>query len=137
MHGAGPARRASSRLVRGFLPRLIDLRARDPVHPATVSDRSDGKIAHLDGLNLSRAWCWRSIAPLLPAAGMRHRRGTADEHLAAALPHVAGDYMGEHWLASFALLAMLADSDIATGRCRLRDLNPRPSVYKTAALPLS
>ena len=72
--------------------------------PAQVSDRSDGKIAHLDGLNLSRAWCWRELAPLLPG-----RRGTAE---AAApprrrLPHVAGDYMGEHWLASFALLALL------------------------------
>jgi hypothetical protein len=76
--------------------------------PATVSDRSDGKIAHLDGLNLSRAWCWRSIAPLLPVEDRQIALAAADEHLAAALPHVAGDYMGEHWLASFALLAMLA-----------------------------
>jgi hypothetical protein len=66
--------------------------------PARVSDRSDGRIAHLDGLNLSRAWCWRGIAPDLTDA--------ADAHLAASLPHVAGDYMGEHWLASFALLAL-------------------------------
>ena len=78
--------------------------------PATVSDRSDGKIAHLDGLNLSRAWCWRHIAAALPDG---HRaspiaRAAAAQHLAAALPHVAGDYMGEHWLASFALLALEA-----------------------------
>jgi hypothetical protein len=33
----------------------------------------------------------------------------ADDHLASAMPHIAGDYMGEHWLASFALLAMLAE----------------------------
>ena len=50
-----------------FLP---GSRSREPATlfaPAIVSDRSDGKIAHLDGLNLSRAWCWRSIAPLLVA----------------------------------------------------------------------
>lgn len=77
--------------------------------PVFVSDRSDGKIAHLDGLNLSRAWCLavlkRKIAP--------HRRADqldvlAAMHRDAAMPHVAGDYMGEHWLASFALLALLA-----------------------------
>ena len=84
--------------------------------PATVSDRSDGKIAHLDGLNLSRAWCWREIAAALPrdhpAIALAH--SSADTHLAAALPHVAGDYMGEHWLATFALLALsAADGDLA------------------------
>ena len=77
--------------------------------PAIVSDRSDGKIAHLDGLNLSRAWCWRSIAPMLPEAERKIAEASADEHLAAALPHVAGDYMGEHWLATFALLALLSE----------------------------
>jgi hypothetical protein len=90
-----------------FLPRLYDLQPATLFAPAIVSDRSDGKIAHLDGLNLSRAWCWRSIAPLLPAGEGSIVQGAAEEHLAAALPHVAGDYMGEHWLASFALLAML------------------------------
>ena len=90
-----------------FLPRTAQ---RDPATlftPATVSDRSDGKIAHLDGLNLSRAWCWRGIAPLLPDAERAIAASTADGHLAAAMPHIAGDYMGEHWLASFALLALL------------------------------
>lgn len=76
--------------------------------PATVSDRSDGKIAHLDGLNLSRAWCWFRLAD---AAGMPDLRAVARTHLAAALPHVAGDYMGEHWLATFALLALEAQGD--------------------------
>ena len=90
-----------------FLP---NIRRHEPATlftPATVSDRSDGKIAHLDGLNLSRAWCWRSIAPLLAEAERRVAEKAAEKHLAAALPHVAGDYMGEHWLASFALLALL------------------------------
>ena len=94
----------------GFLPDAARGRPETLFTPATVSDRSDGKIAHLDGLNLSRAWCWRAIARALPdghpVAGPA--RETADIHLAAALPHVAGDYMGEHWLASFALLALEA-----------------------------
>ncbi|MGY6551070.1 MAG: DUF2891 domain-containing protein [Erythrobacter sp.] len=77
--------------------------------PVSVSDRSDGKIAHLDGLNLSRAWCLREIAQRLESAPARRLLGErAGLHLAAAMPHVAGDYMGEHWLASFALLALLA-----------------------------
>ncbi len=93
-----------------FLPRL---HARAPAtlfRPASVSDRSDGKIAHLDGLNLSRAWCWREIASALPEDDPRAAaaRQAAELHLAAALPHVTGDYMGEHWLASFALLALRA-----------------------------
>lgn len=90
-----------------FLPRI---RGRDPgtlFFPAVVSDRSDGKIAHLDGLNLSRAWCWRSIAPHVPNEERSIALAAADEHLAAAMPHLSGDYMGEHWLASFALLALL------------------------------
>jgi hypothetical protein len=92
-----------------FLP-LVGRREPETLFiPATVSDRTDGKIAHLDGLNLSRAWCWRSIAPLLPEAERSTAEAAAEEHLAAALPYVAGDYMGEHWLASFALLALLAD----------------------------
>lgn len=81
--------------------------------PAIVSDRSDGKIAHLDGLNLSRAWCWRGIADGLPAghSAVAPARAAAERHLAAALPHLADDYMGEHWLATFALLAL---DDFAT-----------------------
>jgi hypothetical protein len=79
---------------------------------ATVSDRSDGKIAHLDGLNLSRAWCWRSLAPLLNPDAAELARNTSAEHLAVALPHVASDYAGEHWLASFALLALLAEQAV-------------------------
>jgi hypothetical protein len=77
--------------------------------PVFVSDRSDGKIAHLDGLNLSRAWCLRAIAGMLDDAAARTPLlQMADQHLEAALPHVAGDYMGEHWLASVALLALIA-----------------------------
>ncbi len=83
-----------------FLPRVGEGSPATLFTPATVSDRSDGKIAHLDGLNLSRAWCWRWLGH--PAV--------ADEHLEAALGQLSGDYMGEHWLQSFALLALLAPS---------------------------
>ncbi|MBN8605373.1 MAG: DUF2891 domain-containing protein [Caulobacterales bacterium] len=75
--------------------------------PARVSDRTDGKIAHLDGLNFSRAWCWRGLASALPASALvRNAEAAAARHIAASLAHVAGDYMGEHWLATFALLAL-------------------------------
>jgi hypothetical protein len=93
-----------------FLPQLAGHRPAALFTPATVADRTDGKVAHLDGLNLSRAWCWRGLANSFAADD--HRRAdameAADRHLASALPHVTGDYMGEHWLASFALLALLA-----------------------------
>jgi hypothetical protein len=74
--------------------------------PAIVSDRSDGRLAHLDGVNLSRAWCWRTIADALPDPA--RARAIADAHMSEALPHLADDYMGEHWLATFALLALEA-----------------------------
>jgi hypothetical protein len=93
-----------------FLPRLSVRQPATLFTPADVTDRSDGKIAHLDGLNLSRAWCFRALASALPKADERRRvmHESAEQHLAASLPHVAGDYMGEHWLASFALLALEA-----------------------------
>jgi hypothetical protein len=97
-----------------FLPRAAQRQPASLFTPASVSDRSDGKIAHLDGLNFSRAWCWREIAATLPE---NHplaavAEATAREHMAASLPHVAGDYMGEHWLASFALLALMAGESL-------------------------
>jgi Protein of unknown function (DUF2891) len=93
-----------------FLPQLREGEPATVFIPATVTDRSDGKIAHLDGLNLSRAWCQRSIArALLPDDARRARlEDAAERHLQAALAHVAGDYMGEHWLATFAVLALEA-----------------------------
>ncbi len=93
-----------------FLPDLAVGRPATLFRPAAVTDRSDGKIAHLDGLNLSRAWCFRSFAGAVPAKDPRRPLliAAAEVHLAAGLPHVAGDYMGEHWLATFALLALEA-----------------------------
>lgn len=98
--------------LKAFLPRLGRGEPQTLFTPATVSDRTDGKIAHLDGLNLSRAWCWRGIASALPAKDPLRAAAldAARLHLAASLPHVTGDYMGEHWLASFALLALLTEA---------------------------
>jgi hypothetical protein len=91
-----------------FLPRLGQRQPATLFQPATVSDRSDGKIAHLDGLNLSRAWCWRVIAESMDTGDPRRQIAldAAKTHLHASLPQIAGDYAGEHWLATFALLAV-------------------------------
>ena len=90
-----------------FLPALTASEPSTLFCPVTVSDRSDGKTAHLDGLNLSRAWCMKGLASAMTDEP-RHRilLQTADNHIATALPHIAGDYMGEHWLATFATLAL-------------------------------
>ncbi|HEV2220860.1 MAG TPA: DUF2891 family protein, partial [Casimicrobiaceae bacterium] len=79
--------------------------------PVSVADRGDPQIVHLDGLNLSRAWCFADIAFALPAGDPRVAtlRAAADLHLAAGWEGLAGDdYVGGHWLASFALLALEA-----------------------------
>ena len=89
----------------GFLPE-------PDLAPAFVSDRSDPKLVHLDGLNLSRA---RALLDLAGALGPRDPRTpgleqSALRHAGTALPHVAsGDYGGEHWLATFAV-RLLADT---------------------------
>ncbi len=86
-----------------FLPSLGD-----GLSPADVSDRSDPKIAHLDGLNLSRAWNLLIIANAIDDAGLAEQlRTNADEHLAASLPFVTDEfYVGSHWLGSFAMYAL-------------------------------
>jgi hypothetical protein len=89
-----------------YLPRLAHGEPATLFTPAIVSDRADGQIAHLDGLSLSRAWCFRHLAEAAPPSLRERLRQAADTHLAVALPHLADDYMGEHWLASFALLAL-------------------------------
>jgi hypothetical protein len=91
---------------RRFLPGVAKGGPTALLQPAIVTDRSDPKLVHLDGLNLSRAWCMRSIARALPAQDPARLvlSQSADKHAAAALVHVAsGDYAGEHWLASFAV----------------------------------
>jgi hypothetical protein len=91
-----------------FLPGIGARRPASLFTPARVADRSDGRIVHLDGLNLARAWCWRRLAATLGAGDPRRAamQEAATAHLAAALPHLDGHYMGAHWLASFAVLAL-------------------------------
>jgi hypothetical protein len=89
-----------------FMPGLSRGEPKNLLEPATVSDRSDPQIVHLDGLNLSRAWCMRHIAAALPQDDEVRRvlNESATRHADAALRHVAsGEYAGEHWLASFAV----------------------------------
>jgi DUF2891 family protein len=92
-----------------FLPGIAVRQPASLFTPAIVSDSSDGQIAHLHGLNLSRAWCWRRIAESLPPDDPRVAVAleAMHTHAAAALPHVIGDdYMVEHWLAAYAVLLM-------------------------------
>lgn len=87
-----------------FLPEIY--RADFHLAPAVVKDRSDGKLVHLDGLNYSRAACFYGIASGDPA--LAHLRSLANEHIAFSLPNlsVQDDYMGSHWLGTFALYAL-------------------------------
>ena len=81
--------------LRRFLPEDLGPLATPPV----VADRTDAKQSHLDGLSLTRAWCFRRL-------GGRYE-ALAERHLAAGLPQATGGhYAGEHWLASFAALAL-------------------------------
>ena len=91
----------------GFLPGIAASEPAALFTPAIVADSSDGQMAHLHGLNVSRAWCWRRLAEMLPAGDPRigPALDAAHLHAAAALPHVVGDdYMVEHWLAAYAVL---------------------------------
>ncbi|MEI7984984.1 MAG: DUF2891 domain-containing protein [Armatimonadota bacterium] len=75
------------------------------LNPVEVSHRSDGRIGHLDGLNFSRAWCWRNLAKHVPSIA-ETASASADRHFEAAMPHLESNYMSEHWLCTFALLAL-------------------------------
>ena len=93
----------------GFFPGLRQGDLGRLLEPATVSDVTDGKIVHLAGLNLHRAWTMRSVAWALPAGDPRAEilLESAGEHLAAGLDYVfSGHYEGEHWLATFAVYGL-------------------------------
>ena len=92
-----------------FLPDIAGHRPAALFTPAVVSDPGDGYIAHLHGLNATRAWCWRRLAEALPEGDLRIGPAltAAKSHAEAALPHVAGDdYMVEHFLACYAVLML-------------------------------
>lgn len=105
-----------------FLPGLPVAAQPDWLPPARVSDRSDPKLAHLDGLNLSRAWMLEGIAAALPVADARRAtlQAAASAHRDTALAAVTGEhYEGGHWLGTFALY-------LVTGR-GLPGAHPGPS----------
>ncbi len=83
-----------------FLPEIPQGKPRALFTPAQVSDPTDGKAAHLDGVNFTRAWCWREL-------GLGE--DNAARHMTTSSEAIDGDYMGSHWLASFALLALLVN----------------------------
>jgi len=74
--------------------------------PGKVSDRTDGKLVHLDGLNFSRAWVLYGLANQYPE--FKHLQNVANEHVAYSYPNLVGDsYEGGHWLGSFAIYALM------------------------------
>lgn len=96
-----------------YLPGAVKGEPVSLFNPATVTDRTDPQIVHLDGLNLSRAWCMRGIVSVLPVddPARKFLAASAARHASAALKHVAsGDYAGEHWLASFAIYMLSTPS---------------------------
>lgn len=96
---------AYARWLSSFLPGIAQ-KGGPWLEPAVVTDRSDPKLAHVDGLNLSRAWMLEGIAHGLAPADPRVEilRRTAARHREAALPAVTGEhYEGGHWLGTFAV----------------------------------
>jgi len=98
-----------------FLPDVVQGDPENLMTPAVVADRTDPKIVHLDGLNLSRAWCMAGIATAL-THGSRSRRNLEDAahvHATDAMANIAsGNYEGEHWLASFAVYMLSTFGDV-------------------------
>jgi hypothetical protein len=86
-----------------FLPQLND--PNFSLEPGIVSDRTDGKLVHLDGVNFSRAWSLNAIAKNLPE--YNHLSNIANQHINYSLPSIVDDnYEGGHWLGSFAIYAL-------------------------------
>ncbi len=107
-----PTAEFRSWLVR-FLPDLAKGEPKSLFEPAIVSDRSDPQLVHLDGLNLSRAWCMNGIAAALPEGDPLRKVlfESARRHAEAGLRYVSsGNYVGEHWLASFAVYLLSAST---------------------------
>lgn len=91
-----------------FLPQLLDKNF--DIDTGKVSDRTDGKLVHLDGVNFSRAWSLNVIADGLPE--LAHLKNIANKHINYSLPSIVDDnYEGGHWLGSFAIYALNAASN--------------------------
>lgn len=97
--------------LRAFLPGIPESAAKPWLVPEVVTDRSDPKLAHLDGLNLSRAWMLEGIVSALPASDPRvpALQAAALAHRTSGLESVTGEhYEGGHWLGSFAVYLVTA-----------------------------
>lgn len=100
---------AFGRWLDRFLPNLAKGEPKLVVAPAVVTDRSDPNLAHLDGVNLSRAWGMYNLARALPGDPRgRVLADAAKAHLDASIGSIDGHYSGQHWLATYALLALEA-----------------------------
>lgn len=96
--------------LKNFLPTVFDKNFNWNV--AKVSDRTDGHLVHLDGLNFSRAWNFYALIAKYPKQFL-HLKLLADRHFQYSLPTITdGNYEGEHWLASFALRAFEAKNNL-------------------------
>ena len=96
-----------------FVPDAKTQLVNGTIEPVEVTDVTDGKLVHLAGLNLNRAWCLRAVAEALPSG--HELQGplmeSARRHLQAGLKYVnSGHYEGDHWLATFALYAITESS---------------------------
>ncbi len=103
--------------LRDFLPQIPTNGNAEWLLPAVSPDPSDPKLAHLDGLNLSRAWMLEGIASGLPAGDKRTRaiHASAEAHARAGLAAVTGEhYEGAHWLGSFAVYYTTRRGIVAT-----------------------
>jgi len=104
-----------SRWLDGFFPTLASGKLGNLLEPAIVSDVTDGKLVHLAGLNLNRAWTMDGVARALPNGDARRKvlEEAVRRHCEAGLGYVfSGHYEGEHWLASFAVY-LLSEAGIA------------------------
>ncbi len=92
-----------------FLPQL---KSEDfDIEVGEVSDRTDGKLVHLDGLNFSRAWVFYGLINQYPEK-FSHLQEIADRHVAHSFPNLVGDsYEGGHWLGTFAIYALQESKD--------------------------
>lgn len=91
--------------LRGFLPQIPEDGSGDWLAPGIVLDATDGKLVHLDGVNLSRAWALEGIASALPADDARRPAllEAARIHKETGIAAVSDEhYSGSHWLSSFA-----------------------------------
>lgn len=95
--------------IKEFLPEIA--KQTFEMKPGEVSDRTDGHLVHLDGLNFSRAWCFYGLANTYKE--FKHLNTVANKHIEYSLPNLVGDdYEGGHWLASFAIQALLELDEI-------------------------